>query len=99
MRPLHGSLLVLFFCMLTNARADEPLPPPRAVPSEPPLVVVSPYYRTSAYAVWQLYGVDRTGNFRPRVVFGPNGAYYLYNGQPYPWVTTHLRDIMPYAKD
>ena len=43
--------------------------------------------------------VDRTGHFRPRVIYAPSGAYYLYNGAPYPWVTTHERDIMPYIVD
>jgi hypothetical protein len=104
---------VLFFCALflatvTPLRADEPtepemLPPPRE--SEPRKVLPErpywppPYFRTSRYEVWQYYGVDRLGRFRPRVVYSPYGSYYLYNGQPYPWMTTHARDFMPYVMD
>ncbi len=47
--------------------------------------------------VWQLYGVDQGGRFRPRVIYSPAGAYYLYNRQPFPWTTTrpllYLRTI------
>ena len=57
------------------------------------------YFRTSRYDVWQYYGVDRTGHFRPRVIYSPYGAYYLHNGEPYPWATTHQRDFMPYVAD
>jgi hypothetical protein len=49
--------------------------------------------------VWQYYGVDRTGYFRPRVVYSPYGSYYQYNGAPFPWTTTHQREFMPYVVD
>lgn len=58
-----------------------------------------PFYRASRYEVWQYYGVDRFGRFRPRVILSPHGAYYLYNGQPYPWVTTHEADFLPHVVD
>src|SRR5438105_7943641 len=57
------------------------------------------YFRTSRYDVWQYYGVDYQGRFRPRVIYSPSGSYYLYNGEPYPWVTTHDRDVMPRIVD
>jgi hypothetical protein len=50
-------------------------------------------------SVWQLYGVDITGRFRPRVIHSPYGAYYLYNFAPYPWTTTNPLQYMPYAVD
>jgi hypothetical protein len=93
------------------------LPPPRpvATPVAPPVHFLPPpsaYYRVSAYAHWQNYGVDRQGYFRPLVVYEPGyGAYYRYNGQPYPWMTTNslniqpsavgtpYRNYMPYAQD
>jgi hypothetical protein len=98
-----------------TGRAD-PLPPPRPVqPAVAPTFFLPPpsaYYRVSAYAHWQNYGVDRQGFFRPLVVYEPGyGAYYRYNGQPYPWMTTNslniqpsvagtpYRSYMPYAKD
>src|SRR5262249_7440580 len=58
-----------------------------------------PYDRASRYEVWQYYGVDRFGRFRPRVILSPYGAYYLYNGQPYPWVTTHEADFLRHVVD
>ena len=71
----------------------EPEPQPHPVLPEP---LPNPmYYRTSHYAVWQFYGVDRQGRFRPRVIWGPHGAYYLDNGQPFPWVTTHPLEVTP----
>jgi hypothetical protein len=50
-------------------------------------------------SVWQLYGVDSTGRFRPRVIQSPSGAYYLYNFAPYLWTTTNPLVYMPYAVD
>ena len=86
---------------LPTLRAQEPakpetLPPPRTaapVPGEPvTLVPLTGYYRTSRYDVWQFYGVDRQGYFRPRVISSPFGSYYLYNGKPYPWETVQPRN-------
>jgi hypothetical protein len=85
-----------------NDPQPEKLPPPQGAMVQP--FVIDPVFmefphRKSHYAVWDLYGVDRTGHFRPRVIYAPSGAYYLYNGEPYPWVTTHEREIMPYVVD
>jgi hypothetical protein len=81
-------------------RADDPLPAPRIVETAPTFVVgPSLYARRSAYEVWQYYGVDRRGFFRPLVVYSPYGAYYLYDGAPYPWTTTRPREYMPYVVD
>ena len=52
------------------------------------------YYRTNRRDVWQYYQVDRFGSWRPVVVWGPYGAYYLYNGQPYPWATVNSREVL-----
>jgi hypothetical protein len=100
MSRLGSSLLLLL--VVTTARS-EPLPPPRAVPTDQPaavLVYPPPVpYRVSRYAVWQYYGVNRAGQFLPRVIDGPFGAYYLYSGVPYPFVSTHNAEYMPYARD
>jgi hypothetical protein len=80
---------------------DEPLPPPketgpRLTPGSPPLFPA--YYRRSRYDVWQYYAVDRTGHFRARVIYAPYGvAYYLENGQPFPWAETHSLEWMSYV--
>jgi hypothetical protein len=82
------------------ARADDPLPAPRVVETQPSYIVGPSFYaRRSAYDVWQYYGVDRRGFFRPLVVYSPYGAYYLYDGAPFPWTTTHQREFMPYVVD
>ncbi len=113
-----GLIAGLALAWSTRLVADEPpapeqLPQPKEIAPE---VIVSEepmfnpaYVRTSRYAIWQFYAVNRFGRFRPRVVMGPNGAYYLFNGQPFPWVSTHLDEVtltianeavmMPYAVD
>lgn len=103
--PWKSALLAGVACgWWTCAKAQEPpvaeqLPQPRpanvATPSmeEPALNPV--YFRTSRYDIWQFYAVNRSGYFRPRVVLSPYGAYYLYNGQPFPWVSTHSLEFAP----
>lgn len=96
-----GLTLVVVPSWAQEVEKAEPLPAPRLIlPPAPspvavphgnllmPLVTPSlpPQPRTSE--VWQLYGVDSTGHYRPRVVLSPYGSYYLYNGQPFPWTTT-----------
>lgn len=86
-------------------RADEPpetLPPPRA-----PVVVdslplfegppVFPYERRDRWQVWQYYAVGHQGFYRPRVIDSPLGAYYLFNGAPFPYTSTRMLEFMPYA--
>jgi hypothetical protein len=79
----------------------EKLPQPKSempVLIEPqPMPVMSFPPRRSYYAVWDLYGVTPSGQFRPRVIYSPHGAYYLYNGEPYPWVTTHSLEVMSFV--
>ena len=93
-------ILAALWSIAGVGRADT-LPPPRPVapPVAPPVVFLPPpsaYYRVSAYAHWQNYGVDRQGYFRPLVVYEPGyGAYYRYNGQPYPWLTTNPLNVQP----
>ena len=92
--------IVVFSALAGVVRADDPLPAPRVVQAPPSYVVGPlPYARRSAYEVWQYYGVDRRGFFRPLVVYSPYGAYYLYDGAPFPWTTTHQREFMPYVVD
>jgi len=98
MARLTGSVLAVLILAVV-ARADDPLPPPRVVEGPPVMTFGGPIYRRSAYEVWQNYGVDRHGFFRPLVVYSPYGAYYRYNGAPFPWTTTHQREFMPYVVD
>ncbi len=80
----------------TEGKKDE-LPPPRLLSPSPllsPLLTPNllepwaPLPEVGRRDVWQLFGVDGSGRFRPRVIYSPYGAYYYYNGAPYPWTTT-----------
>ncbi|MBI3409404.1 MAG: hypothetical protein HY040_13770 [Planctomycetes bacterium] len=91
-----------------SALVQEPAkqPPAEWAPAPRPIITqVLPYYIPNSLPipgtreVWQYYGVDSTGRFRPLVVNSPLGAYYLYNGQPYPWTTSRPGIYMPYAVD
>jgi hypothetical protein len=87
---------------LARGADDEPLPAPKPQPREfvmPGTVSPFPLYnRRSSYDVWQYYAVDRTGHFRPRVIYAPYGvAYYLETGQPFPWAETRSLEWMPYV--
>lgn len=76
------------------ASAGEPvLPSPRPLAAE----VVGPvgFVRPDPYAVWQNYGVDRSGRFRPLVAPSYDGLRYVYNGEPYPWWQGHPGNVTP----
>jgi hypothetical protein len=81
----------------------QPLAAPEVIPLHPPVIIVQPiypevrFYRPSAYARWQDYGVGWDGRFRPRVISTPYHAYYHYNGEPYPWTATEPRQRMTYV--
>lgn len=92
-------LIALVLPLGSSAAADEPLPAPRIVSDSPGYFLSQPYPRRSAYEVWQNYGVDRRGFFRPVVVYSPYGLYYRIDGAPYPWTTTRQLNFMPYVVD
>lgn len=104
---MHASsgklVLALFLLSLVSPvgaqeKKEEVLPAPQIVvpPSGVNLLAPAPA-PPGPRDVWQLYGVDQSGRFRPRVIYAPSGAYYLYNRQPFPWTTTrpllYLRTI------
>ncbi len=110
---MHTDIVLAVLFALSPMRptvnsGDEPAPTPPTLP-QPALVDVVPetiimdlppilpYERINRYDVWQYMGVDRMGRWRPRVIHSPVGAYYLYNGAPYPFTVTHTLDFMPYA--
>lgn len=97
---LAGLSLVTFPARAQEREPAEPLPPPRQV-SPPPLVLPGPpppLYPVGR-DIWQLYAVDRTGRFRPRVAYTPHGAFYVHNYAPYPWTASRQLEWMPYATD
>jgi hypothetical protein len=91
---LTGSLLLLGG-PASAAEPGEPLPVPRVVMPAPQYV----YPRVSQYEVWQYYGIDRQGYFKPLVVYSPYGSYYRYDGRPFPWVANHPREWNGYVVD
>lgn len=79
---------------------ETPLPAPRVVPhsGEPvPIMLPPAFVRPDRYAVWQYYGVDRRGRFRPLVIGSPHGPYYLSTGKPYPFALLHSMNWLPYV--
>src|SRR5262249_43621027 len=106
--------VLLTMCSATLAQVPQPkieeiLPLPRQLQMQmqphpgnllivgPPPPPAMPQFGTRD--VWQYYGVDSAGRFRPRVVATPQGAYYMVNGVPYPWTTTRPMLYMPYVVD
>jgi len=92
--------IVLGIGLTPAANAGEP---PELVPLTGPIVVteshVMPgFYRPNRWDVWQYYGVDRTGHWRPRVVLTPE-PHYLYNGAPYGLLPVKPRDYIPHIID
>lgn len=86
------------------ARADEPAPKTNPMPREvgpATTITISParmYFGTRQ--IWEYYGVDSAGRFRPLVVRSPfSTSYYLHNGLEYSWTTTRTLNHMPYAFD
>jgi hypothetical protein len=82
----------------SNDARPEQLSYPRELLSET-VLPDDPYFfqpptRVNRYDVWQFYDIARFGQFRPRVIYAPQGSsFYLYDGRPYPWVSTHSLDF------
>jgi len=94
--------MILADAQAPAAEQTEPLPLPRVLPQpngEPPMAYPAVVVRRNPYEVWQYYGVDRYGFFRPLVVYSPYGPYYRYGGAAFPWAATHQLDFMPYIVD
>jgi hypothetical protein len=98
-----GSLLLAAPWASGQPPAGEVLPPPRPlppppVPAPPPVPVeLMLFPHPDRYAVWQYYGVNRYGQWRPRVISNAYRSYYLYNGAPFPWADTHPEEWAPRA--
>jgi hypothetical protein len=71
-------------------------PTPAILFADPPSPEKMVFYpKESAYSHWQNLAVDRLGNFRPRVVYSPNGSFYLYNGMSYPFTDSRTGNFSP----
>src|SRR5690349_16186161 len=93
----HASALLAMTLLHAAAVAEEPTKAePLPLPRAQALPIVSPRpMRVSAYDVWQYYGVDHSGRFRPRVIYSSHGSYFLATGQPYPWFGLSDRYLVP----
>ncbi|MGE3804774.1 MAG: hypothetical protein AB7K24_08895 [Gemmataceae bacterium] len=74
-------------------KGEEAAPAPRTAEPE---IIVLPYYhqRINRYDVWQKVAVSHSDQWRPRVINSPYGAYYLYNGKPYPWLPVRQTNVI-----
>jgi hypothetical protein len=71
-------------------------PTPAILFADPPSPEKMVFYpKESAYSHWQNLAVDRLGNLRPRVVYSPNGSFYLYNGMSYPFTDSRTGNFTP----
>ena len=99
MQILVGFIVLGGWGTVGNVGQADTLPAPWPVPDAvaAPEVSAPPVdHRRSAYDVWQYYAVDRQGYFQPRVIYPPGGhAFYLYNGQPFPWASVNTQEFTP----
>jgi hypothetical protein len=107
--PTAFSAVVVMGGILPTIRADEPIAMPRTivVPTQyeilPPLQGTAQFLpptiatRQNRYEPWQNWGVSKTGYPVLRVVMFPDGeARWYYDGTNYPWLTTHMRYVVPF---
>jgi hypothetical protein len=96
MRPFA---LVILLAVISTFSATAAEPTDLVPLAEPPVFVTPPsFYRPNRWDVWQYYGVDRTGHWRPRAVLTPL-PHYLYNGAPYGLLPVKPRDYIPHIFD
>lgn len=105
-RLLRAAFVLVVLVLIGPRAAAEPpatemLPPPHPLPPAvgmPPPVPVEYmlFRRHNPYEVWQHYGVNRFGQWRPLVISTAEGAWYT-NGAPYPWAATHPELYVPRA--
>ncbi len=95
MRHPFWGLFLLGAGFPAGAAADWQVPAPQPLPPVAAAPLAVDFVRPNPYDVWQLYGVDRFGYFRPRVVPTSTGYRYLFNGSPFPWWMNYSREIDP----
>ena len=96
--------IALFAVSVVAAQDDAPKKKPAAewvpVPQEmilPQTFVYPPAPPFGSRDIWQYYGVDSTGRWRPRVILAPEGAYDMRTGAPYPWITNRPNAFLPFV--
>jgi hypothetical protein len=95
---LSALFATVFLGLSASLAAGEP-PPETPLLLPPPAVLNPQWGRIGRYSVWQNYSVDHLGRWRPRVLYTPDGAFYYYDGRPFPETTIPPLEWMPYASD
>ena len=96
-RTLAAALL----CFSGSVLAADPqlLPAPRQLPG-PSIAVLDPtvdFIRSDPRAVWQNYGVNSVGLFRPVVIQTPYASFYRDTGTPFDFTYNRPREITPHV--
>lgn len=65
----------------------------------PPIPAPTVFSQPNPYDVWQAYGVDRYGRFRPLVVLTPAGPFRVSDGAYYPFMPTQQMNVIPTVTD
>lgn len=98
---MRHSLVAACLILMSSAWAAEPAPEEQLPEPRKQAEIIGPplpdpmYYRRSHYDIWQLVAPDATGYFRPRVIMSPSGAYWAYNGKPYPYLPLFQGYVTP----
>jgi hypothetical protein len=83
-------------------------PGPAPLPALPfqynpyPMVPPPPPPRLDSRNAWALFAVDQSGRYRYRVIqspYAPTGAYYLYDGRPFPAASLRQLYVQPKTTD
>ena len=100
--PREGSHARLLGILLTGlcvglGNAGEPLPEPTPEPRQRRM---SKYCRSAASTVTPFGRTTRwiATAISVRVIYTPDGAFYVYDGRPYRQLITHPLDFMPYGR-
>jgi hypothetical protein len=84
---------------LTPLAEPLPMPAPILAPLAAQSMVGMGFSRPNRMDVWQNLAVDRSGRWRPRVALFSDGSAYWPNDVPYPFLSIHPRDVLPYLFD
>lgn len=95
MLRIHIASLLLWCVGVVQAAEPQVLPPPRPLPAPPVVVLPDPsveFIRDDPRAVWQNYGPNQLGLFRPVVVQSPYASFYRDTGTPFDFTYNYPRE-------
>lgn len=62
-----------------------PEPPGDPQYTPPPELGITGFYRDNPREIWKHTSVDRNGQFRPTILYTPEGLYRSSDGKPFPY--------------